>query len=689
MKKKKITAVLLGIVVICMTFFVSFETYASAVDEEQSSLIVNSTHSSCFSATKPLYVESDIPDPINVYAIDSEIERTYNIISIYDASGFSVNVTANNVNLLSPAEILVTDIDTPTFSLTFSAIQYGVGTIEVKIESLDDSENVLATKSFIIWMIVDENGLYVGTNGGEALYTFYANYCSEHDLDMLENCNALNQLRPADPVSEGYVEYPEVSTYSYDPSTLTVQGYIYWTDSEGATHPAENVRVYIFNDNTISTYKPPTGAIFPSVYTQTNDEGFYSYEYEAGTILPAAGVNLKITAYASGSYGEVRDFDTNSAYSQTSTDSVYANQLGITVTHNMTIPNSSNAGKAFSIYQAINMVGNYVDSLSNTSYNSVTVKFPRDDGKVSAYYDEEQIIKLNDSDAFDWDVVQHEYAHHIQFQFDITRSQGGAHSSRVNLAEVRQNKGTANYLAWGEGWATFFAISAQKYAYASTLGIPYVGDVYYTDTDSDYTICNDLENCSFGSSPTEQTLCKLGEANELVVAAVLWDVLDLSNESYDNVRLSQTKIWNIIVNNHCYTLEHFINNVNADTSISTSVKLNIGNILSEFWVSVKLYSPNMMGGIPMFTWDLQSAAPSYPNNKFRLVFYDISYNLILRTDYITYEGDSSSFSLIISASQWDTIRQSSSNVLCFVETYQSDPPESGPFYSNYIQISTN
>ena len=59
------------------------------------------------------------------------------------------------------------------------------------------------------------------------------------------------------------------------------------------------------------------------------------------------------------------------------------------------------------------------------------------------------------SDEFDDDVILHEYFHFIQDRVFHSDSRGGCHSSRDNRLDLR--------LSWGEGSASYFAISVKKW----------------------------------------------------------------------------------------------------------------------------------------------------------------------------------------------------------------------------------
>jgi hypothetical protein len=86
-----------------------------------------------------------------------------------------------------------------------------------------------------------------------------------------------------------------------------------------------------------------------------------------------------------------------------------------------------------------------------------------------------------DSDEFDDDILLHEFAHHLEFSWQMNDSPGGAHSLTNSTLDLR--------LSWSEGMASAFALSAKKWMRANhpeRLSVPNaIGQDYsnyYVDT---------------------------------------------------------------------------------------------------------------------------------------------------------------------------------------------------------------
>jgi len=205
---------------------------------------------------------------------------------------------------------------------------------------------------------------------------------------------------------------------------------------------------------------------------------------------------------------------------------------------------------------------------------------------------------------------------------------------------------------------------------ALSLNIPFVGDTYYQDTE-DQTIRFDIENL--------QTTQRKGEANEATVAAVLYDITDAVNTSEaDQIYVNNSTVWNITKYNGCKSLSDFIAAFDSSSSIVKSTKVKLGSTLSRYLVSAKVYAPSVTGNTVTYTWDKQGGSTSFPNNSFRLVFFDASFNILYTTSYVNATSQS------ISRTQWNNIFGTSSVIYCCVQARQTASPITGPYYSNII-----
>jgi len=302
----------------------------------------------------------------------------------------------------------------------------------------------------------------------------------------------------------------------------------------------------------------------------------------------------------------------------------------------------------------------------------VDVCFPDSSHSICCYTPSNNTIHILAGSVFARDVLLHEYGHFIQHCYGITNSPGLQHNPIVNLADELENKSQGINLAWGEGWATYFSINSQDKMNASVMNIPTVGNTQYNDLAG---LNIDVENIG--------PIYRKGEANEIAVAATLYDLTDgVSTSDHDYVSLLNSTVWNYTLNNNCTTLSELMY-VIYNSYIGIQTKLKTGNTLAFHNISANLNSSiiGIDSSNPTFSWDKQGGSTSCPNNNFKLAFYDSSYNLILKTSSVN------ATSYTLTSSQWNTIKSTGSVVYCCVETMQTDYPSTGPYYSNLITIN--
>lgn len=603
--------------------------------------IDNEDHA-CTSKEWYLFCENELE---REYTHGEVIEKRYEFISSLEIDNCEVVVSKNDgVEIVEVSP--VTDLDGKNcFSLKFRVNDaVTLGSIEFSVIPTFSNPDIAACNlSQTIYVCNIEQNDYVCLNYIDAL----ADY-SESIQEYLDEISRQGE----------YVEFihSDSSSELSDAvrTTHAITGYIRWTDSAGNTHPAEGVTVQIYKGTPSS---PSFSLIYTSTTTTTGYYGAY-FSYDGSVAL------LKIRVLSSGTNINVVD-SSNATYTYESGVSGASSDIVISYTAS----NSNHLGKSLSVHQGMALANRYIKTLENNYLNSINVRFYSSTG--TSYYSSSQgLINVIIGDAFDWDVLEHEFGHYVQNVYGISNNPGLDHSSLDNLADTNNNKSVGIRLAWGEGWATYFSINLQNKMGASSMNIPRVGDTYYQDTE-DSNISYDIEYL-----PTNR---RKGEANEATVAAVLYDITDAVNTSEeDQIYVNNGTVWSITKNSGSKTLSDFINAFNASSSITKATKVKLGSTLSRYVVSAKVYSPSVSGNSVTFTWDKQGGSTTFPNNSFRLVFFDSSYNELYSTSYVNAASQS------ISLSQWNTMLGSSSVVYCCVQTRQTSSPTTGPYYSNTI-----
>ena len=300
---------------------------------------------------------------------------------------------------------------------------------------------------------------------------------------------------------------------------------------------------------------------------------------------------------------------------------------------------TSNINKAFQIYEALFWARRYVEISTGTTPNAVTAKFPIiSNDKASKYFSSNGTIEVDNStidngnpnityDYQSWDTIMHEYAHHIQHQYSITASPGGAHSASTNLAIKNGSKNAGLTLAWAEGWATAFSQIAQDVCSS------YISDVYrVADARYDSKIdCVCIENCKIN----------IGECNEISVAGALWDMYDIGSEVLDSTNglYDTTTVTNwltLSINSHKTTFWDFISYYYQG---SIDRMKNMGGILSYHGMAPLIRFEICSNGSgstgPYLVWNTGENGTLdnivLRNNQFRIMFYDDDGNFICET----------------------------------------------------------
>lgn len=575
------------------------------------------------------------------------ITKEFDVQSSMKADAYDISISScDGVQIIKEPTYTVNENKTASVVLEFRILDsYEFGNISFRVSPISQDDNSLYTQKYF------EQNIYCYNDDN---YDLVSTVC----LDCLGCYSKKLQdyLLYLDRQGE-YIESDEgAKTTAKNPNSITdysasVAGYISWTDGSNGVHSADGILVELY------TVNGGTSVLVSS--TNANASGGYSCSF----VTDGSSQNVKLRIVSQGTNVTVKD-TSNTIYSyDTSTFSVTN-----FATMSYTASNSTNAGKSVSILQALTLANNYIYSLESSYLNNIDVVFPNSSG---TYFTTSPRIYLEPNDEFDWDVAQHEYGHYVQYCYNIANSPGGSHTFEANLADDRQNKSAGIRLAWGEGWATYFALNLQKEMGASSLYIPNVGDTHYQDIGTGIDLDLELLPSSYWK----------GEANEATVCAVLYDMTDVPDSSEgDNVWFANDNIWDITKNSNCTTLSEFLSAFYV-AGFTISPVLNLGSTLSRYNVAADPSSPTGLNtNTPTFYWSAQGGSVDYPNNSFRLVFYDSNFNHILSTSY------TSSTNQTLTSSQWTQIKNASSVRYYYVETKQTDSPITGPYKSILKQV---
>ncbi len=544
-----------------------------------------------------------------------------------------------------------------TVKISVSGI--GEASFSVAVTAIKDGKEIYTSTQSLVYFYSCEKYDFINYyTSGEAKDMYYRYMIAEKLVDERDVKWSYEVFVD----EKSYYEYGSESIYETKSLlNITVQGYVKWTDNYGNLKPCKNVEVRIYDTGTFSNY------LIRTVYTDAS--GFYSATFPNDMTPEENGYDIYVHAYARNTSVNVVNSSGITYFTSTPTDYDVPSSP-IPLVKNISIPNTgANSELSYHVHQAANMAAEFMNLLEGSFLPSVNVQYPSPKSQYS-----NNVIYLNQIDYMYWDVIQHEYGHHVQRYYNITDSPGGDHHYSYNLADS-YGKSNGIKLAWGEGWATYFPIWVQDAMGASSLGIPYVGDTgYKSSTDT----VNVEARTAYGYGNL-----KYGEANELCVAAILLDIADGNNETYDQVYFGYQTVWDIVKNNNCYTLSQFIYNLYNVTN--NDQKLRIGRILEEHGVAAMPTTPvgsTLNSSNRTFTWSAGGGSSVYPNNSFKISFYNSSFTKI----YETYAITNTSYTLTLTELSTILNGTSGSTIYWCVIATQSSTPSTGPYISYYRTI---
>lgn len=420
-------------------------------------------------------------------------------------------------------------------------------------------------------------------------------------------------------------------------SMWEIEGEILWKDDDSVTHPFRYGKIEIVNFYTNEVLDTGT----------TDGDGRYSF------IGTQAGATVFLRIYAEGeTIIVVSPTDEGYIYESDSIaidPSLSLNPIREPVEFNVTITMDTLAGKAMQIAQAAIMGERYVKAMNGAYPSDVTIEFPHNNEEKSQNCFYEPILSriniANNYDRWDgvgnheiwyavksyasWDIILHEYGHHIQKQLSLARSPGGEHSFQQNLVE-EYGKLDGIRLAWGEAHASVLGELVQQYYKEELVGVAYTADAAYTKAYyKTYMI--------YESSYTK------GEGNEYSIAGFLWDLFDGESEGnqeeFDTISMSHLDFWNLLKDGQPHSMSGFVNyyyETHTNRQIDAFAKLLSANGFSVTDLSMSEPTVNFP---PTFTWtSILTAEDSngikYYHEKFQFVFYNENFNGIYNTEKI-------------------------------------------------------
>lgn len=296
--------------------------------------------------------------------------------------------------------------------------------------------------------------------------------------------------------------------------------------------------------------------------------------------------------------------------------------------------NSGYMWKSLIILECLKYNADYVLNLiGNNPLPFCIAHYPYNDNSCHYSNNNIYIIEPEEDPIFlksfwSFDVVGHEYGHHLENSFNFSANVGGTHLVSRNLIDFF-HEGDPRYnipslplnqaiekglkLAWNEGWATFYSITAQQTFPFDIKNIHYVGD-------SSYNSYNGL------NYNLDSYRYRLGDACEGTISNLLYKLSSSNNDQYDTFTISLNEIWRIITGYRPTSLSAFINGLYEENYN----EMEIGKLLSHFNITTNniSVSDNSVSTSPTFSWTNYRGSNYLYYDSFEIYIYNDDFDLI-------------------------------------------------------------
>ncbi|MDD4315531.1 MAG: hypothetical protein PHC84_00015 [Clostridia bacterium] len=489
--------------------------------------------------------------------------------------------------------------------------------------------------------------------------------------------------------------------------TTYVDGNLYWQLASGSLRALSYIRVDLYDYD-------PIGADEYIGTTYTDVNGYYSFTFQNDTTILENGYDVYIRVYPDG-----RTFEIGKTWNTTAfyyfCDSSRTNNVSSGSTTNISWDIYYNSGNnhncAFYISQGLVVAEKYMrDMLGYYPSEVVKVWFPLLSSEANSFVNWINSIlpsswnSIPTQGAFcfntymgvtqnyfnDWDTVMHEYGHYVEHRvgtYGITLWEhlvyNPAHSFNADDVDAHEflwgliNSTCKSYglqLAWSEAWAYAFAFVAQDYYNKNILSLT-------TSPTNVPNICDatvGVYNCETRSP--YNMVC--GEANEVAITCLLWDLYDSASDAADYISLGASTWWEATTASGTYTLSNFANVINDNYGY---YRKEVGALFQYFGMAPGIFS---VSGVTStlssstsisIDWPSPGGRPTAPNNRFKIAAYNNSGTQLWISGYV------SGSPYTISSSALATIRSklpnTSTTVGFNVLGYENTSPISGPYFS--------
>ena len=579
----------------------------------------------------------------------------------------------------------------------------------LKEDTESDSEEVISSK---LYGLNTEYSVFVNYHSEERALDNYLSFMvntermTEDDAEEIKNSYTSSGITETVDVSSFNGNSAQASRAATDTSITYV---IQWKDGGGNIHPLNAAKVEIYDDD------GSTDELLTTL--QTNINGTVQYNFTNVTTGENGGYDLYCVIYAENDYATVVDTN-NRVYSQTST--VYSNiATGQSVTVTVTIQLNYDKCRALQMLQPLVVAREYAVAVLDNYLYDVKLVYPytpaTSNGLKSGYNSEDKTIFIYSAANADgenskglasyesWDVITHEYGHHVQYYWGISNSVGGSHVYTNNLAVSNFSDTFGKFegcsLAWGEGWASTFGVIAQHYyednhsgtltsiRYSTQNTTPYVADAYFDDYGGDTAL-------SF-----ETPVVVKGEACEINVMSVLWDLYDDPTTDDDQLYKSYREWWNLSTGGSTaviWDMNDFVDNFYNKNTLWQQ-RAYLGEILTANGMAPGIRVSDCEAGTettaPRVVWDKggngvvvdsNGIRHNFVNDTFEVVVLNSNYHLIFRSEV---SGDTIFYRF--TTSEWNSVQNAYGDVyyVCILGSDNDNTYDTGAYISAPVEFT--
>lgn len=614
---------------------------------------------------------------------------------------------------------------------------------------LDNGESFTAR----LFGIVRDEQLYINPYSYGLAQNAYLKHSGEYDAQK----RMLDTLKENAKMTEtaNTINFRGLESRSANEASSVITGQIKWFDANRKEQPLRFCKVEFYE-----RYNDVLVDYLGETYTDKN--GNYSFEFfedeiDVTVILYAQGTDITVCDDGEIPYWSWEEYEEHAVLENIALGSIVNLDLSYDYTEDFPIDIDRDFfPRALQVAQAAICASMYYEAMKGSDVEDVKILYPYYTllGSETTHYkystksiylveyiEDEVTFDVNGQiDCFEsWDVITHEYGHHVANCEGIDDSPGKGHyngdmaehykshfvNSDFDECEIGcavsndsylpfsedQCKYKGSALAWSEGYATFFGELAQQYFKENYIEDQWVNAIP-TFADYSYYAYNFESSYDSGrisieeNDPTEGT-------TEFGVYRILFDLYDSdwnnNTETFDNVSLSHQEIWNYVVDSgtdidgdgekdHATkpkTLYQFIEYLrSSDSGYPKSQLSNLNAILAKHGLAAEAPTiPSMISASPLveFEWSTSVLTTYFDANKFQVNFYDENYNLIGSTepqvvslefmnDYLTviYSG-----TITVDSQLWQTVMSYPSSFYVSITMYECNGNINNSIYNEH------